>query len=106
MRRISLPLFMLLVLLQAAFAQQANAQTASRAPKHLAIALSFVQHLDLQNTDYEHGAPRVSFSTPYESHTDCSGFVDALLTHCYGVSETDFKSWFGSTRPSARRYHD
>jgi hypothetical protein len=26
--------------------------------------------------------------------------------HCYGYSRDDFKKWFDSNRPSARRYHD
>ncbi len=75
-------------------------------PKHLTIARHFVAHLDLANTDYAHGAPRVTFAAPYESHTDCSGFADALLTQSYGFDKEKFRKIFGSGRPSAVRYHD
>jgi hypothetical protein len=75
-------------------------------PRHLMIAKQFVANLDLANTDYRHGQPQVKFTMPYESHTDCSGFVDALLAQSYGFDEQLFRNVFGSGRPSARRYHD
>lgn len=75
-------------------------------PKHLAAARDLLAHLDLKNTNYEHGAGNVTFSGTRESHTDCSGFVDALLRHCYSYDESAFKQWFGSRRPTAARYHD
>jgi hypothetical protein len=77
-----------------------------REPKHLADARDLVQHVDLEHTSYEHGAGTVKFAGAYESHTDCSGFLDALLKHSYGYDEAQFKKWFGSKRPTAARYHD
>jgi hypothetical protein len=70
------------------------------------VARSLVAHLDLDNTSYKHGEPDVSFADPYKSHADCSGFIDLLLQHCYGYNKEQFKKWFDSSRPSARRYHD
>lgn len=75
-------------------------------PKHLTAAKEFIEHLDLKNTGYNHGAVEVKFDSPCESHTDCSGFADALLEHCYGIDKDQMKQMFGSGRPSARRYHD
>ncbi len=96
----------MLLVAPTAFAQQFSEPRAGSVPKHLAVAQSLVQHLNLQDTDYEHGAGSVGFEGPFFSHTDCSGFIDHLLTFSYGVSQDDFRNWFGSGRPTARRYHD
>lgn len=84
----------------------AAAGLAAEAPKHLTAAAELVHHLPLQNTSYRAGDPEVTWHGDYQSHADCSGFVDALLMHSYGYSRDDFKRWFDSHRPSARRYHD
>lgn len=75
-------------------------------PKHLADAKALVSHLSLENTSYGHGPVQVEWEPVCISHTDCSGFVDALLMHSYGYSRENFKRWFGSSRPTAHRYHD
>ncbi|OAI47672.1 hypothetical protein AYO44_09245 [Planctomycetaceae bacterium SCGC AG-212-F19] len=75
-------------------------------PKHLADAIALLKKLDLKNTSYEHGGGKVSFAGTVQSHTDCSGFIDALLQHSYDYDEPQFKAWFGSKRPTAARYHD
>ena len=79
---------------------------AAEQPKHLAAAIDLLGRLDLENTSYRHGNPQVTWQGVCQSHTDCSGFLDALLMHCYGYGRDDFKGWFDSKRPSARRYHD
>jgi hypothetical protein len=79
---------------------------AAEPPAHLAVAIDLVNHLSLQNTSYGHGEPQITWQGECKSHADCSGFVDALLMHSYGYSRDDFKRWFDSHRPSARRYHD
>src|SRR5689334_24916244 len=105
-------IFLLHVVLTAIACQSAVAQTIAQSrgttsePPHLAIAKQFVANLDLANTNYVHGSPHVKFTLPYESHTDCSGFVDALLTHSYGFDQQLFHQVFGSGRPTAARYHD
>ncbi|HEY2760673.1 MAG TPA: hypothetical protein VGI75_08015 [Pirellulales bacterium] len=107
MRRNSIAVaFLLLVAIRGAFAQGADAPKAKVAPKHLAVAQQLVAHLDLSNTNYQHGTPSVSFTAPYESHADCSGFVDALLEYSYGIDKDVFRTTFGSGRPTAARYHD
>src|SRR5579871_4072103 len=74
--------------------------------KHLVEAKALVAKLNLQNTSYEHGKGSIQWDAPCESHTDCSGFVDALLTHAYGFSDSDLKHWFSvKRRPRAEDYH-
>ncbi len=75
-------------------------------PKHLLDARTLVEHLDLNNTNYEHAQGTVVWSGTVESHTDCSGLIDHLLMHSYGYGPEAFKRWFDSHRPTARRYHD
>jgi hypothetical protein len=74
-------------------------------PQHLADAVALVSRIDLRNTTYNHGEPWVNWEAP-ESYADCSGFMDELLKHSYGYTRDDLKKWFGSHRPTARRYHD
>jgi hypothetical protein len=108
MRKVNLPIaLMLLTICRGAQAQRADSSKSVAAePKHLAVAKQMVAHLDLANTNYEHGTPSIKFTTPYESHTDCSGFADALLTYSYGLDKDALRNIFGSARPTAARYHD
>jgi NlpC/P60 family len=76
------------------------------AEDHLTAARDLVTHVDLANTNYEHGQGSVTWSGTPASHTDCSGLVDQLLMHSYGYTPDDFKRWFDSHRPSAKRYYD
>ncbi len=87
----------------AAFASDAVDPVATR---HVESAQGLVDRLDLSNTDYAHGAPSVTWSELVASHADCSGFVNALLTHDDGYTPDAFKRWLGSRRPTAERYHD
>jgi len=82
-----------------------RAETAA-VPRHLTEAEHLVDGLNLADTNYEHGQPSVSWDKPKASHTDCSGFIDALLMHTYHYDPNQFKVWFDSHRPSAKRYHD
>src|SRR5450432_4085403 len=73
---------------------------------HLAAARDLVSHLDLDHTHYEHGQGTVTWAGVPSSYTDCSGFVDHLLMHSYGYGLDDFQRWFGSRRPTAKRYYE
>jgi len=73
---------------------------------HLSAARDIVSRIDLSHTSYEHGQGTVDWSGTPSSYTDCSGFVDHLLMHAYGYTPDDFKRWFGSHRPSAKRYYE
>ncbi|HTQ38476.1 MAG TPA: hypothetical protein VMJ32_05585 [Pirellulales bacterium] len=104
-------IFLLLIVSRTVWAQRegapgATTQPTASVPKHLTVAQALVAHLDLTNTNYNHGAPQVSFVAPYQSHADCSGFIDSLLQYSYGYTKDQFKKWLSSSRPSAKRYHD
>src|SRR5262245_41830608 len=79
--------------------------------KHLADARLLVEQLRSGDTSYRH-APRVvrwkgeDGAKKYEAHTDCSGFINALLEHSYGYTEANLAQWFGSKRPTAARYFE
>ena len=83
----------------------APAQGASADP-HVASVEQLLGHLDLANTSYEHGPGHIDWSGTVASHTDCSGLIDQLLMHDDGLDADALKRWFGSRRPTARRYHD
>jgi hypothetical protein len=72
---------------------------------HLSAARDIVSRIDLSRTSYEHGQGTVDWGGTPSSYTDCSGFVDHLLMHSYGYTPDDFKRWFDSHRPSAKRYY-
>jgi NlpC/P60 family len=102
-----IPLILLLTVCSQARAQRTETKKiAPTEPKHLTLARQLVAHLDLANTNYEHGTPSVKFTDPCEAHADCSGFADALLQQAYGLDKDQFRKIFNSSRPSARRYHD
>jgi hypothetical protein len=103
MKRCPLPLAVLVAIAGLCAAEMC---LAAEAPKHLTAAIDLLDRLDLRNTSYRHNDPEVIWQGTCQSHADCSGFLDALFMHCYGYSSDDFKPWFNSHRPTARRYHD
>lgn len=74
---------------------------AAGAPKavrrtHLDWAKTLVSELRPEDTSYEHKRGYVrwkgeSGARAYESHTDCSGFLTALLEHSYGFDQGHLK---------------
>jgi|SRR5664280_797373 len=97
-------LFGTLVATLSAFA--ARPAVAAPADPHVITAMTLVDQLDLANTDYAHGQGSITWTGTVAAHTDCSGFIDLLLMHDDGLTQVDFKHWFGSKRPTAERYHD
>lgn len=91
-----------------------KAQTSTK-PKHLEDALLLLKELRLENNNYQHGIPEVTWkgvngAADYVSKTDCSGFMSKLLQHSYGDYFTDerFKQWIrenGRKRPLAEDFH-
>jgi hypothetical protein len=88
------------------FAHAIDWPALGKEPKHLEAARDLVKNLDLKDTSYEHGKPDVSFTAPYRSHTDCSGFIGTLLQYAYGYTPAQLKKWFGQERPTADQFHD
>ena len=83
-------------------------QAAKKSPLEWAELL--VENIQPENTDYQHKKGTVKWAgvdgaEGYESHTDCSGLLNALLEHSFGVKATDFEQWLG-VRPLAITYHD
>src|SRR5262245_1186837 len=84
---------------------------AKKSHKHLSDARLLLEHLRPGDTSYRHSPSVVRWkgddgAKKYEAHTDCSGFIDALLQHSYGYTTADFAKWFGSKRPTAARYFE
>jgi hypothetical protein len=80
-------------------------------PPHVEWARAMVQGLRRDDTSDRHqgGSVRwkgINGAAGYECHTDCSGFLNALLGRAYGLPDSTFREWFGTRRPSARTYHD
>ncbi|HYF18322.1 MAG TPA: hypothetical protein VEA40_10675 [Ramlibacter sp.] len=50
--------------------------------------------------------PGVNGATKYENYANCAGFVTRSLKQAFGLDNTDFTQWMGSTGPSSARYHD
>jgi cell wall-associated NlpC family hydrolase len=80
------------------------------APDHLAAADELVKRVAPANSSYEHKQGSVSWkgsdgATQYECHTDCSGLMNHLLAHCYGINAAQLRGWMGSGRPTAQHYY-
>jgi hypothetical protein len=69
------------------------------------------RHVRPADTSYRHQGSSVTWegvggATRYECHTDCSGFLNALLRRGYGLTGASFEGWLGTRRPLARTYHE
>jgi hypothetical protein len=92
-------------------AQAANATAASADGTPLQWARTMVSNVAPDATSYQHKGGHVAWNgvngaTAYESHTDCSGFINALLEQSYGYDRKRFEAWLGKGRPLAITYHD
>jgi hypothetical protein len=50
--------------------------------------------------------PGIAGATIYSNRTDCSSFITKVMQQAYGWTSTYFKTWTGSSSPTAARYHD
>jgi hypothetical protein len=78
---------------------------------HLGLAKILVKQLQPENTSYQHKNGYIKWkgqngANDYESHTDCCGFLTALLEKAYGLTPDYFKQWLGKRRPLAKTYHE
>jgi hypothetical protein len=102
-------LFLLHAIILFAILNVSAFQTERNAPLDWAQLL--VKNIEPENTDYLHKKGTVKWAgvdgaEGYESHTDCSGLLNALLERSYGLTATDFEQWLGVRRPLAITYHD
>ncbi|HEX4132056.1 MAG TPA: hypothetical protein VHZ24_18640 [Pirellulales bacterium] len=82
---------------------------AAAEPAHLVAARDLLAHVAPVDTNYEHHRGRVvwgSASKRYECHTDCSGLLNHLLEHAYGITDGDLRGWLGTSRPTAKTFHE
>ncbi|RYF75262.1 MAG: hypothetical protein EOO39_07205 [Cytophagaceae bacterium] len=106
------PLYFILLLCGLSFTgcKKSDPVTPTTDPlQHLHDARELVDHISQANTTYQHGASVVTWktpTTPYQSYTDCSGFINALLQKSYLVDSLQFKTWLGAYRPHAFNYYD
>ena len=87
------------------------APVSAGATAHLAWADELITHLQPENNEYASNPSYINWAgvdsaTTYENRTQCSTFLTNLLKRAYGWDNAYFKSWFGSTSPSAAQYHD
>ena len=84
---------------------------AAATPAHLLWAEEVAQNVDPANNVYGTSPtyltwPGVNGATAYTNRTECSSFATRVFKQAYGWSDTDFKTWFGSSSPTAAKYHD
>ena len=108
LRRLA-PLLLIALLADAAPAATSTATAPSGTP--LQWARTMVADVAPEATSYQHKGGHVAWkgvdgATAYESHTDCSGFINALLVQSYGYDRQRFEAWLGKGRPLAITYHD
>ncbi len=80
-------------------------------PSHLVWAENLIKNITPANNVYGTNPSYVYWANvngarTYENRTQCSPFVTHILKQAYSWTDNDFKTWFGSTNPSAAKYHD
>jgi hypothetical protein len=88
---------------------QAQVQAAALTPYDWSNLL--VTNVTPINNVYVNGVGSVSWAgqngaTIYACSTDCSGFLNRLLTQSYGYTSAYYKTWMGVTRPLAEHYYN
>jgi hypothetical protein len=91
----------------------AGATTAQRSVQKTPLewASVLVRELQPEDTSYQHHQDFVKWkgengAEGYESRTDCSGFLNALLERAYGLTPDNFERLFGKRRPLAVEYFE
>lgn len=80
----------------------------AQVPKHLVDADEFVREVGPMGTLYVRGGGKIIW--PFIKggpmcRTDCSGFLNELLTHSMGYGDADLQAWFGVERPLAKHWY-
>jgi hypothetical protein len=90
-------------------AEPGRAQPSSADP--VALATRLVDETRPEDNDYRHGEGLVTWrgvdgAARTQSHTDCSGLLNAVFARAFGLERDDFARWLGVRRPLASTYHD
>jgi hypothetical protein len=68
-----------------------------------------VENVKPSEMSYEHDSRRIKWpeggDSTYQSRTDCSGFVTALLRQTYGLKSRDIEKWLERDQPLAKDYY-
>lgn len=88
---------------------QAEVQAAALTP--YAWSSLLVTNVTPVNNVYVNGLGSVSWAgqngaTIYACSTDCSGYLNRLLTQSYGYTSAYYRTWTGVTRPLAQHYYN
>src|SRR5262249_45760742 len=80
-------------------------------PAHLKAARQLVEEVKPEDTSYRHKDEVVTWkgtagAEKSQSHTDCSGLLNAVLKHAYGYKDRQLARWLGARRPRAKDSHD
>ena len=69
------------------------------------------RHVRPEDTSYSHKNSAVTWkgidgAGAFACHTDCSGFINALLRRAYGFTDNSFRVWLATRRPLAKAYYE
>lgn len=83
----------------------------AKATNHVIWAEALVQNITPDHNVYGSNPSYIYWAgvngaVNYENRTQCGSFVTNLLKQSYGWDSNTFKTWFGSTSPTAAMYHD
>lgn len=78
-------------------------------PQHLSELRLLQKGVLPEDNSYVHRPADVRWkeahgSSKYVCRTDCSGLLNALIAHSYGVKKREFRHWLGALRPKAADY--
>ena len=95
------------MIVAAGLARQAAAD--QPAPPHVREAARLVRSVSAATSNYQHGVgpvvwPGEESGRPAACHTDCSGFLNALLKHSYGLTDEQLSPELNAKRPLAKHY--
>jgi len=85
--------------------------TADVVPKHLQDVRQLQENVLSRHNSYRHRDQIVTWrgtdgALKYICHADCSGLIDALLEHSYGLTKSRLYAWLGgNNRPLAKNYY-
>jgi hypothetical protein len=99
--------FVVTAIVAGALARQAAAE--QPVPPQVREAARLVRSVSAATSDYQHAVgpvvwPGDETGSPATCHTDCSGFLNALLKHSYGLTDEQLSADLNAKRPLAKHY--
>ena len=77
---------------------------------HANFAEKLITFVQPANNTYDSNPTIVSWAgingaLIYQNRSTCSPFVTRVIKTAYGINDTTYKNWFGSTSPTSSQYH-